>query len=84
MYFSDEPTGDLDTRNTVLVMDLLLKINQELGMTMVMVSHNPDLEVYADRVLYIRNGVLESQALNVVQTKLNYVRMVRVWCISLL
>ena len=53
-------------------MDLLLKINLELKITMVMVSHNPDLETYADRVLYIRNGVLESQALNEVQTPLNY------------
>jgi ABC-type methionine transport system ATPase subunit len=55
-------------------MDLLLKINLELNITMVMVSHNPDLETYADRVLYIRNGVLESQALNEVQTPLNYER----------
>lgn len=70
----DEPTGDLDTRNTILIMDLLLKINQELGMTMVMVSHNPDLETYADRILYLRNGLLEGQALNSVQTRLNYVR----------
>ncbi len=68
----DEPTGDLDTKNTVLVMDLLLKINQELKITMMMVSHNPDLETYADRVLYIRNGVLEAQALNEVQTPLQY------------
>ncbi len=55
-------------------MDLLLKINRELGMTMVMVSHNPDLETYADRILYIRNGVLENQALNSVQTPLGYDR----------
>jgi putative ABC transport system ATP-binding protein len=72
----DEPTGDLDTKNTVLVMDLLLKINQELNITMIMVSHNPDLETYADRILYIRNGALESQALNEVQTALNYDRYI--------
>lgn len=76
-HVADEPTGDLDTRNTVQVMDLLLRINQELGITMLMVSHNPDLETYADRVLYIRNGVLESQALNAVQTKLDYDAYVR-------
>ena len=73
----DEPTGDLDTKNTVLVMDLLLKINQEMGVTMIMVSHNPDLETYADRILYIRNGKLESQALNEQQTALDYDRYIQ-------
>ena len=39
------PVGDLDTKNTVEVMDLLLKINRESRTTCVMVTHNPDLEV---------------------------------------
>jgi putative ABC transport system ATP-binding protein len=72
----DEPTGDLDTKNTVMIMDLLLKINLELGITMLMVSHNPDLETYADRILYIRNGSLEGQALNYTQTALDYDRYI--------
>lgn len=68
----DEATGDLDTSNTITVMDLLLRINQELGVTMIMVTHNPDLETYADRILYIRNGRLEAQALNYEQIPLEY------------
>ena len=40
----DEPTGDLDTRNTVDIMDLILRVNQEQSTTCVMVTHNPDLE----------------------------------------
>ena len=40
----DEPTGDLDTRNTVDIMDLILKVNQQQKTTCVMVTHNPDLE----------------------------------------
>ena len=40
----DEPTGDLDTRNTVDVMDLILRVNLEQKTTCVMVTHNPDLE----------------------------------------
>ncbi len=40
----DEPTGDLDTRNTVDIMDLILKVNQQQRTTCVMVTHNPDLE----------------------------------------
>eukprot|EP01091_Cochliopodium_minus_P000555 TRINITY_DN10500_c0_g1_i1.p1 TRINITY_DN10500_c0_g1~~TRINITY_DN10500_c0_g1_i1.p1 ORF type:complete len:306 (+),score=80.77 TRINITY_DN10500_c0_g1_i1:19-936(+) len=68
----DEPTGDLDTKNTIKIMDLLLDINLKLKITCMMVSHNPDLECYADRVLYLKNGVFEEQALNYIQTPLIY------------
>ena len=68
----DEPTGDLDTRNTVIIMDLLLKINQEKQMTCVMTTHNPDLECYADRIIYIADGRIVGQVINTVQTKLDY------------
>lgn len=68
----DEPTGDLDTRNTIDIMDLILKINQEQNTTCVMVTHNPDLECYATRILYVEDGGFVRQALNRKQTKLNY------------
>lgn len=75
----DEPTGDLDTRTTVEVMDLLLKLNNfgfdmesKKTITMIMVTHNPDLEVYADRILYVRDGELVKQAINEVQTPLEF------------
>ena len=54
----DEPTGDLDTSSRIIVMNLILKINQEQGVTVIQVTHNPDLECYADRVLYISDGRL--------------------------
>ncbi len=68
----DEPTGDLDTKNTVEVMDLLLDINQRQRTTMIMVTHNPDLECYADRVLYVEDGRFQRQAVNKYQTRINY------------
>jgi len=68
----DEPTGDLDTKNTVEIMDLLLKINNEKKTTCIMVTHNPDVECYADRILYLADGKFEKQVYNVVQTPLNY------------
>jgi len=68
----DEPTGDLDTKNTVEVMDLLLKINRESRTTCVMVTHNPDLECYADRVVYMEDGRLVTQAINSAQTQLHF------------
>jgi len=66
----DEPTGDLDTRNTVEIMDLLLDINKTRQTTCVMVTHNPDVECYADRILYLSDGKFEKQAINSAQTPL--------------
>lgn len=68
----DEPTGDLDTKTTIQIMDLLVSINQKLQTTCLMVTHNPDLECYADRILYLEDGRFKMQALNVRQTRLDY------------
>jgi len=74
----DEPTGDLDTKNTVEIMDLLLEINQRQKTTCIMVSHNPDVECYADRILYIEDGRFVRQALNVRQSKLDYAHYIEI------
>ena len=68
----DEPTGDLDTRNTIEIMDLLLEINQTKQTTCIMVTHNPDLECYADRILYVKDGCFHKQAINQTQEKLEF------------
>ncbi len=52
-------------------MDLLLRINLERKVTIAMVTHNPDLECYADRIVYVADGVIASQALNSVQSPLD-------------
>jgi putative ABC transport system ATP-binding protein len=52
----DEPTGDLDTYNTMVVMDMLLRLNETEGITMVMVTHDPNLKFLASRVVYMRDG----------------------------
>lgn len=70
----DEPTGDLDTRNTVEIMDLILRVNVEQQTTCIMVTHNPDLECYADRILYVEDGMFKKQAINRKQTKIDYHR----------
>jgi putative ABC transport system ATP-binding protein len=68
----DEPTGDLDSRSTVQIMDLILNINrigpqgegEHTATTCVMVTHNPEIECYADRIVYVQDGVFVKQALN--------------------
>lgn len=70
----DEPTGDLDSFSTIDVMNLLLSINQygpdnnsQNKTTIIMVTHNPELETYADRILYVQDGVFTKQILNETQ-----------------
>jgi putative ABC transport system ATP-binding protein len=54
----DEPTGDLDTKNTLKVLDILLRLNHEKGITIVMVTHDTHMKSYANRAVYMRDGKL--------------------------
>ena len=53
-------------------MNLLLKVNQKARKTLIMVTHNPDLELYADRILYVKDGRFVRQAINAQQCQLDY------------
>jgi putative ABC transport system ATP-binding protein len=59
IILADEPTGNLDTRTSVEIMDLLCEINDE-GRTVVLVTHEPDISEYASRVLRFSDGRLVS------------------------
>lgn len=73
----DEPTGDLDSGSTIDIMNLLLDMNrvgpsnEDPPTTIVMVTHNPELECYADRILYVEDGVFLKQVLNEYQVGLS-------------
>jgi len=54
----DEPTGDLDTRTSLLILSLLLDLNRRLGLTCLMVTHDTQLKHYAHRVLHMSDGKL--------------------------
>ncbi|MGE0434157.1 MAG: ABC transporter ATP-binding protein [Planctomycetota bacterium] len=58
MILADEPTGNVDTATGEKLLDLLIRIKQERGTTLVIVTHNPELAVKADRVVIIRDGEL--------------------------
>jgi len=55
----DEPTGDLDTKNTEMVIKMLDKLNREEGMTLVMVTHDMYLKNFAERVVWMRDGKIQ-------------------------
>ncbi|KAJ8905746.1 hypothetical protein NDN08_002251 [Rhodosorus marinus] len=56
LLLMDEPSGDLDTKNTDLIMDFLLELHEKQKITMIMVTHDVGLRGYADRVINIRDG----------------------------
>ena len=57
---ADEPTGNLDSANSAELMKILQKLNKENGVTIVMVTHDPLITSYSSRLLYIRDGNIET------------------------
>jgi len=55
----DEPTGDLDSVNTHIVLKLLTELNQKQRITMVMVTHDVGLKNFADRIIWMRDGKIQ-------------------------
>ncbi len=58
LILADEPTGNLDSKSSVEVMDILQQLNRDLGITIIFVTHEPDIAEYTRRVLRIRDGYL--------------------------
>ncbi len=56
IVLADEPTGNLDTKNSDAVLSMLQRSNRELGQTTLMITHNPDAAAIAGRILYMRDG----------------------------
>jgi len=56
VLLADEPTGNLDTRTSHDIMDTLVSLNRERGLTIVLVTHEPDIAAYADRVVTMSDG----------------------------
>jgi putative ABC transport system ATP-binding protein/lipoprotein-releasing system ATP-binding protein len=59
ILFADEPTGNLDTINGDIVMNLLKKINREEGATMVLITHDPDFASQAQRQIHLADGRID-------------------------
>lgn len=58
LLLADEPTGELDTENAMIVVNYLAKVNKELGKTIIMVTHDPRVARAAGRILKIQDGVI--------------------------
>jgi putative ABC transport system ATP-binding protein len=56
IVLADEPTGNLDSKNSEVVLGMLRRSNQELGQTVLMITHNPDAAKHGDRIIHMRDG----------------------------
>jgi ABC-type lipoprotein export system ATPase subunit/bifunctional DNA-binding transcriptional regulator/antitoxin component of YhaV-PrlF toxin-antitoxin module len=65
LLLADEPTGELDTVTAQTIYDLLRDLNTRLGLTMVIVSHDPSIAKHVDRVVAVRDGKLASETVRV-------------------
>lgn len=71
LILADEPTGNLDTKTSVEVMEFFVKLNKDTGKTIVLVTHEPDIAQYCKRVVKFKDGNIISDELNA-QTTIPY------------
>lgn len=60
LILADEPTGNLDSRTSVEVMEIFQRLNRERGITLVLVTHEPDIAQYAGRIVVFKDGKIKS------------------------
>jgi putative ABC transport system ATP-binding protein len=60
IVLADEPTGNLDSKNSEIVLRMLRQSNQELGQTVLMITHNPEAAEYGDEIIHMRDGQIVS------------------------
>ena len=65
IILADEPTGNLDTKTSIEVMEFFIELNEKYGKTIVLVTHEPDIAEYCKRVVKFRDGNIESDILKV-------------------
>jgi putative ABC transport system ATP-binding protein len=59
VLFADEPTGNLDTTRSLEIMELLASLNRDKGITVIMITHEPEMAVFARRTIHFRDGLVE-------------------------
>jgi putative ABC transport system ATP-binding protein len=64
LILADEPTGNLDTKTGELVLKTFEELNKKKGHTILLITHEEEVAMHADRIIYIRDGIIESDKIN--------------------
>ena len=68
LLFADEPTGNLDSKTTVEVLDMFKRLNQEEGLTIILVTHDGNVAENANRVVWIKDGIVDTDHVPLAQS----------------
>jgi putative ABC transport system ATP-binding protein len=61
IVFADEPTGNLDSKTSKQILDVIVRVNNDFGTTFVLVTHNPDMASATRRRVILRDGLIERE-----------------------
>jgi putative ABC transport system ATP-binding protein len=64
VLLADEPTGNLDSKTSIEIMELLSGLNRDSGITVIMVTHEPDMAEYAHTLIHFHDGLVERTETN--------------------
>jgi putative ABC transport system ATP-binding protein len=71
LILADEPTGNLDSKTSEVVLGTFQKLNKELGRTVILITHEQDIAEHADRILFIKDGMLLEDRTNHIKRKIS-------------
>ena len=77
ILLADEPTGNLDTENSKAVLEILRDLNQRLGQTILMITHNPEAAAFAHRTVHMRDGRMGERKLSAHSVQLSISTLTR-------
>ena len=64
IILADEPTGNLDSRTSIEIMDIFQRLNHDNGITVILITHEPEIAEYANRIIRFRDGLVVTDRLN--------------------
>jgi putative ABC transport system ATP-binding protein len=61
VILADEPTGNLDSHSSAEIMEMLVELHREQGNTLIMITHEPDMATYCERIIHLKDGLVQQE-----------------------